>query len=176
LNGGSKMTIKDLIPWKKEDDSIKVHQATEKDAMLDLRSQVNRIFDDFFENPFSMSPFFEKTAWTKSFSPSLDVSETDDNVNISAELPGLDPEDIHITVDHHLLTISGEKKTEKEKKEKQYYRVERSYGSFKRSVQLPDYVDEDMIDATFKNGVLELKLPKIAEKVPNSKRIPIKAE
>jgi len=168
------MAIKDLIPWKREDDSIEVHRGTEKDALLDLRNQVNRIFDDFFENPFSMSSFFDESRWEKSFSPSLDISETDDTLILTAEIPGLDAEDIHITIDHHLLTISGEKKSEKEEKGKQYYRMERSYGSFKRSVQLPDYVDEEKIDANFKNGVLDMKLPKIAEKVPKSKRIPVK--
>lgn len=109
------------------------------------------------------------------FAPRLDISDTDKEISIAAELPGLEPEDIHISMDHNTLTISGEKRAGKEEKDKRFYRVERSYGSFQRSIPLPDEIDEDKIDATFKRGVLRVKLPKTQAAQKRSKRIAIKS-
>ncbi len=97
------------------------------------------------------------------YTPHLDVSESDKDITVSAEFPGMEPEDIQITIDRGSLTISGEKRAEEEEKGERFYRLERSYGSFYRSIPLPDVVDEDKIDATFKRGVLKVKLPKTME-------------
>jgi len=167
------MAITDLIPWKRDKNDLSVHRQDE-DAILDFRNQMNRLFDTFFERPFNLSPMFGETGFTSGFAPQLDVSETDKEIHIAAELPGLEPEDIHITVDRNTLTISGEKQAEKEDKGKHYYRVERSYGNFQRSIALPEGIDENKIDATFKRGVLKISLPKTAEYQKQSKRIQVK--
>ena len=148
----------------------------EDDALLDIRNQMNNMFDNFFERPFGLSPFFDESALVGGFAPNLDVSETEKEITISAELPGLEPDDIHISLAHNTLTISGEKRAEKEDKGKHFYRVERSYGSFQRTIPLPNEVSEDKIDATFKRGVLKVKLPKSQTTQEKSKRISIKTE
>jgi HSP20 family protein len=137
---------------------------------------MDRLFDDFFSN-FGLTPFNEgwrefSEGW-REFSPSVDISENDKEIKVSAELPGLDDDDIQVTLDRDLLTISGEKKEEKEDKRQNYYRLERSYGSFRRSLRLPAEVEADKIEATFKNGVLKITLPKTA--ASHRKRITVKA-
>jgi HSP20 family protein len=104
----------------------------------------------------------------------LDVSETKDSVVVKAEVPGMEPKDIQISLQEQLLTIKGEKQMEKEEKEARYYRAERSYGTFTRSVRLPVAVDGSRVTATFKNGLLTITLPK----TPAAKgtMIPIKTE
>jgi HSP20 family protein len=97
--------------------------------------------------------------------PRLDITETEKNVEVKAELPGLERKDIDITLDRDLLVIKGEKKVEKEEKDRYYHRVERRYGSFCRSVRLPAKVADKKIDATFKDGVLTITLPKVAGEV-----------
>ena len=168
------MAITDLVPWKRNENGVPVRRRQEEDAFLDLRSQMNRLFDDFFERPFGLSPFSGESDLMSDFAPRLDISETDQDYTVSAELPGLEPEDINISLDRNALTISGEKQAEKEDKGKHYYRVERSYGSFQRSIPLPDEVDEDKIDATFKRGVLKVHIPKTQAAQRRSKHIAIK--
>ncbi len=169
------MAITDLIPWKKNESSLDVRSDQEEDAIVDLRSQMNRLFDEFFEQPFGLSPFSREPAFMGDFAPKLDISETDKEIIISAELPGMEPEDIDISLDRKALIISGEKRAEKEEKGKRFYRVERSFGSFHRSIALPNEVDENKIDATFKRGVLKVKLPKTQAAQETSKRITIKS-
>ena len=168
------MAITDLIPWKKNEPNLPVRRRQEDDTLLDLRSQMNRLFDEFFEQPFGLSPFTGESDLMGDFAPRLDISETEKDFTISAELPGLEPDDINIALDRNTLTICGEKQAEKEEKGKRFYRVERSYGSFHRSIPLPNEVDEDKIDASFKRGVLKVKLPKTKKAQENSKHIHIK--
>ncbi len=170
------MPITDLIPWKKDETSVPVRRERDTDAFLVLRNQMNRLFDEFFERPFGFSPIFREIGFAGDFAPFVDVSETDKEVTISAELPGMEPEDINITLDRNTLTISGEKRAEVEEKDKKYYRVERSYGSFRRSIPLPEGVEENKIDAVFKHGVLKVKLPKSAETQKEKRRIKIKTD
>jgi len=168
------MSITDLIPWKKNETSVPIRHEREDDALLDLRTQMNNLFDEFFERPFGLSPFFSDSTFMGDFAPRLDISETDKEITISAELPGVEPDDLNISLDRNILSISGEKHTEKEESGKRFYRVERSYGSFHRSIPLPKEVDENKIDATFKRGVLTVRLPKIRFAQEKSKRITIK--
>ena len=167
------MAITDMIPWRKDEISVPVHRGQDEEKFLDFRSQMNRLFDDFFEGSFGLSPFLGDPTLTRNVIPRLDVSETEKEITISAELPGMEPEDIHISLDRNALTISGEKRAEKEEKGERYYRVERSYGSFNRSIPLPKEVDANKIDATFKRGVLRVKLPKSKTAQEESKRITI---
>jgi HSP20 family protein len=175
MKGGRQMDMSDLIPWKKEKSDVQIRREKEEDALLDIRNQMNRMFDDFFERPFGLSPFRGRLGIPGDFAPYMEVSETDKEITISAELPGLEPEDIHITLDQNALTIRGEKKFEKEEKGQHFYQVERSYGSFHRLITLSSEVDENKIDATFKRGVLKVKLPKTKKSQEERKRITIKS-
>ena len=171
------MAIKNLIPWKKDETSVPVvRRAGDENTLLDFQNQVNRLFDEFFSQPFGLSTFMPNSALWGDFAPSVDVSETDREITVSAELPGIEPEDINITLEHNTLTISGEKHAEKEEKNKRYYRLERSYGSFQRTIPLPEGIDEDKIDATFKRGVLHVTLPKTVEAQQKRKHIEVKVD
>lgn len=100
--------------------------------------------------------------------PSVDVSETEGEYQIKAEIPDVKKEDVKVTVENGVLTIQGERKHEKEEKDKKYHRVERAYGSFIRSFTLPDLVDEEKVKAEFKDGVLNLQLPKSVKAKPKA--------
>lgn len=134
----------------------------------------DRMFDRFFEDSdeFAMRPFAE---FSRSFNPTLDVSESDNEIKVSAELPGLNEDDIDVSLTGDVLTISGEKKAETEDKGENYHRIERTYGSFKRTITLPSEVEVDQVEANFKNGVLTIILPKRAEAQENVKKIDVKA-
>ena len=120
-----------------------------------ISSDVDKMFDDLMQSwarPSSLS----ELGW----SPSIDVCEKDGEILVSAEVPGIDPKDIDISVDGNRLVISGEKRQEEEEQDKNYYRVERSYGSFRRSFSLPSNADADNIKASSKDGVLSVRIPK----------------
>lgn len=148
-----------------------------------LRREIDRLFDDFhpfgWRLPVSPSAFDFKlprpsgAGWP--VVPAFDLAEKEKEYEITAELPGLDEKDVEIRLSNHSLTIKGEKKEEREEKQKDYYLSERRYGSFYRSFQLPEGVDADKIDATFAKGVLTVKLPKTAEARKAEKKISIKA-
>lgn len=114
------------------------------------------LFERFFED-FDMPELFsEKKEWN----PSFDISETDDNIIVKAEVPGMDAKDINITLTNGVLTVKGERKDEKEDKDESYYLKESRHGSFCRSMKLPHEVKTEEVNATYKNGVLKLVLPK----------------
>ena len=106
----------------------------------------------------------------------MNVSETDKAVQVTAELPGMEEKDIQISLERDVLLISGEKKSESEETGKNFHRVERSYGSFQRAIPLVSEVQEDKVDATFKNGILTITLPKPPSSVKAAKKISIKTE
>ncbi len=107
--------------------------------------------------------------------PRLDVSEDDKAVRIEVELPGMNEKDIDVTLSDRLLTIRGEKREEKEARDKDYYRRERAYGGFRRSIEVPTAVDASKIEAKFDRGVLTIELPKTKEAQEKTKRIEVKA-
>jgi len=162
------MAVRDLVPWKWGEKQAPVKR--EEEPFYALQRDMNRLFNEFFSD-FSLRPFGE--AWS-GFKPSVDVAETDREIKITAELPGLDNNDIEVKLANDILTISGEKKQEKEDKDKNYYRLERSYGSFQRSIPLPPGVETDKVDATFNKGVLTITLPKAAATQSDVKKIPVK--
>lgn len=148
-----------------------------------LRREVDRLFEDFdggfWRSPFR-SPFFDVAPLRRGGNgftamPAVDVSETDKAYEITAELPGMDEKNIEVKVANGVLTIKGEKQEEKEEKKKDYYMRERSFGSFERTFALPDGVDGDKIEASFKKGVLTVTLPKSAEAQKAEKKITVKA-
>ena len=104
--------------------------------------------------------------WLTEFTPRVDVAETDKGYEINAEIPGLKPEEIHVELDHDVLTISGERKEEAEEKGKTFHRVERKYGTFRRAISLPDAADAAKVKADYKDGVLMVVVPKAKETRP----------
>ncbi len=145
-----------LIPWRERRD-------------LDIfRREIDSLFDRFFEGwP------FETLKGDGQWIPSIDLSETNKEYIVRAEIPGVDPNDFDISLNNNVLTIKGERKHEKETKDEDFHRIERAYGSFTRAIQLPGEVDEDKVKANYKNGVLEIILPKTKEEAV--KKIPVKA-
>ena len=159
------MNLKSLIPVGR-DRGI----AAPASPFMSLQREIDRLFDDFTRG----FPTFASVGNGKSdLLPSMDVTETDKAIEITAELPGLEEKDVQINLADNLLTIRGEKKAEKEEKDKNYRLVERSYGSFERTLQLPDGVNTDAIQASIAKGVLKVTVPKPAP--AQSKKIDVKA-
>ena len=148
-----------------------------------LRREVDRLFEDFDRDfwrfPFRRSVFDIEPFWRRGLSvgaaPAIDIVEKDNAYEVTAELPGLDEKNIEVKLVNGCLTIKGEKKEEKEEKKKGYYLHERHFGSFERSFSIPEGVDADKIEASFKKGVLTLTLPKKPEAQKPEKKIAIKA-
>jgi HSP20 family protein len=133
-----------------------------------MKKEMDRVFDRFWDADFPHLPSMGDWA------PAMDVSETKDAIMVKAEVPGMESKEIQLSLQDQLLTLKGEKKQEKEEKEEHYYRMERSYGAFVRTVRLPATVDGSKVTATFKNGLLKVTLPKSA--TAKGTTIPIKAE
>ena len=129
--------------------------------------------DQFFDRKLAPWQASEGELLEGAWSPMVDVCEDKDNVLVRADLPGLNKEEIDLSILGNTLTIKGEKKSETEVDEENYHRVERSYGLFQRTVELPSDVDQDKVDASYKDGVLEVKLPK--KEAVKGKKIAIKA-
>jgi HSP20 family protein len=139
-----------------------LYNMTTSSPIFGLRREIDRLFEDTFAR--------DGSNWT----PAVDIKETASDIRVDLELPGLKPEDVEITTDNGLLTIRGEKKTErKEGEDSRYHVVERAYGSFMRSFTLPQGVDESQIEAEFDSGILSVRIPKAA--LPQPKRIQISA-
>ena len=137
-----------------------------------LRSEMDRLFDSFMGG----CPRSQACLVTRGFalSPSMDVKETDKEILVETELPGLGEKDISLTVQNGILTIQGEKKLDYDEEKENYHVMERRYGSFQRSLRLPDTIDDTKIDARFDNGVLKVTLPKRPELTREQRKIQIK--
>jgi HSP20 family protein len=133
----------------------------------DIQHEVNRLFDSFFGRP-AMVPAAER-AWV----PLCDMHETKDDLYVTLEVPGVREKDIQVAIIGDLLTVKGERKWEKELKDDSVYRVERIYGKFERTVPLPVPVQADKVTASYRDGVLEIKLPKAEEVRPKEIKIDI---
>jgi HSP20 family protein len=132
---------------------------------------IDRFFGDFRMGPLGLSEHFGGG----DFMPRVDISENDKAIKVTAELPGMDENDIDITLTHDSLTIKGEKKEETEEKEKDFYRMECRYGSFHRVIPLSTEVDETKAEADFKKGVLKITLPKTPEAQQARRKIKVNA-
>ena len=137
--------------------------------LMNIRDEMSRLFDNFFAG----LPERGKELLGGEWSPSVDVSETDEEVVVTAELPGVKQDEVDITITDDVLTLKGEKKEEKEVKEKNYHRVERTYGSFQRSIGLPTGVEAGKAKATYKDGVLCITIPKAEEAKPKQIKIDV---
>ncbi len=147
-----------------------------------LRREVDRLFADFdrdfWRSPFRTSAFEIAPFWrseTAFAAPAVDIVEKDNAYEVTAELPGMDEKDIEVKLANGGLTITGEKQEEKEEKRKDYHLHERTFGSFERYFTVPEGVDHDKIEASFKKGVLKVTLPKKPEAIKPEKKIDVKA-
>lgn len=178
------MDIKKLAPWnwfKDEEASETKHLPVSRAGqnyytpLTQLHQEIDRMFDSVFRN-FGLPSLGVNTALAQDalLKPNVDIAASDKEYTITVEVPGVEEDKIKLELADNTLTIKGEKKQESEKKEKDFYRVERSYGSFQRVLSLPEDADQDGIDAQFKNGVLTITLPRKAISKPKGKVIDIK--
>ncbi len=172
------------VPVKTEEKASQRASALQAWRPLEsLHREVDRLFEDFdrgfwtspFRRPiFGIEPFWRREeAWGTA--PSIDVVEKESAYEVTAELPGMDEKNVEVKLVNGSLTIKGEKQEEKEEKKKNYYLHERQFGSFERRFTVPEGVDTDKIEATFKKGVLTVTLPKKPEAVKPEKKIEVKA-
>ena len=146
------------------------------DPFSTLRSEMDRLFDTFLGGglPTFPSLFGSGIGRGAMIMPRMDVRETDKEITVEAELPGLEEKDISLTLQNGILTVQGEKKSSYDEEKENYRMMERSYGSFQRSLRVPDMVDEDKVEAHFENGILRVTLPKRPELVGSPRKIEIK--
>jgi HSP20 family protein len=135
--------------------------------LVTLQDRMNRLFEDSLRGVRDSDGGLTGTAW----SPAVDIYETDNEVVLKAELPGVDQKGIDIHVENNTLTLRGERKLEKETKQENYYRIERAYGSFLRSFTLPGTIDQERIHADYKDGVLTVQMPKREETKPKQIKV-----
>jgi len=186
------MELKKLAPWnwfKKEEEinhSVPIKQGKSlfperrDDPMLQLHRDIDHLFDRFFEGfrsplltGWPTVPFFEGTGLLK---PKVDLSASEQEYHLTVEIPGVSEKDIRLDLSGNIMTIQGEKKQEKEEKEKGYYRMERRYGAFQRVLSLPEDVDQEAIRASFKHGVLSVTMPRKVLPKGEVKQIAIDSE
>jgi len=157
-----------LVPWKSKSAE---RPEGRQSPIAEFRSEVNRLFDSFLREPFGA--LSESVASWGRWAPPLDVSESDSEVIVRAEVPGIDPKDLEITVTEDRLTLSGEKKETIEKKDRDVYHRESRYGNFSRTIPLPASIDPAHVSADYSHGVLKVTLKKTPS--AKAKKIPVKA-
>jgi HSP20 family protein len=159
-----------LVPWRNNKSEVATKRDEFFDPFVSFRREMDRMFDRFFDG----LPASTGNAW-QGIAPAVDIDETDKEMVITAELPGVSDKDVEVNLAGDVLTIKGEKKSEKEHKNGDSTYVERRFGSFARSVRLPFDVKDGQVDARFKDGVLTISLPKPAEMQRSVRRIDVKA-
>ena len=162
------MAMRDLIPWgRQENRAPTLFGSEERSPFLSLRRDIDRLFDDFFNAPMPGFGRGMRMQW-----PNVEVSQTDEEVRITAEVPGMSEKDVELLLEDGVLTLRGEKKSESEDRDRGY--SERFYGRFERRIALPSGVEEDKAKAEFRDGVLSVTLPRSRE-AERGRRIPINA-
>ena len=142
-----------LVHWRPR------HELGFPSDIFDMQKEINRMFDTFWRG----GTLADRTFYEGEFSPAVDIAEEDVQYLVKVDLPGVSKDDVKITMEGNLLTISGEKKEQKETKKSNYHSLERNYGSFSRSFTLPTTVQGDKVEAEYKDGVLNITLPKAEE-------------
>lgn len=161
------MQIQDLIPWARKDNAPG-HKSDDQNPIATLQRDMNHVLERFWNRMGDLD-----WPWGGTEAKS-DVVETDKAVEVSIELPGMEMKDIEVAVSDDMLTIKGEKKIERQEEKKGYYLSERSYGAIYRTIPLPPGVDGEKAEASFRNGVLTIKLPQTPEAQAKVKRIEVK--
>jgi HSP20 family protein len=166
------MAIKDLIPWTKTNQRDLAVRRDAGDPFELFRRDMDQLFNGFLsEWPGGRTSLMNRQFG--SFVPEIDIKETDKEVRVTAELPGMEEKDIDVSLTEGVLTIKGEKREEHEEEKGDTFRSERRYGMFERSIALPNGIDANGAKASFKKGVLKITLPKTAEAQSNRRRIAI---
>ena len=168
------MSVRDLIPWGRGNAQQVpgVFHDSARDPFLSLHREVNRLFDDVFRGFGSDLPTFDGASFTGGW-PSVEISDDEKEIKVTAEVPGLEEKDIEVLLGDGVLTLRGEKRSETEDKDKQF--SERFYGRFERRIPLGCEVQEEKVNAQFRNGVLTVSLPKSEQDQSQVKRIAIKS-
>jgi HSP20 family protein len=168
------MSVRDLIPWGRDESRVASQfRDSERDPFVSLHREVNRLFDDVFRGFDGGLPSVGRASAVGGNWPSLEISDNEKEIRVTAEVPGMEEKDIEILLDDGVLTLRGEKRSQTEDKDRQF--SERYYGRFERRIPLGYEIEEDRIDARFKNGVLSVTLPKSAKAQSQAKRIAIKS-
>ena len=154
----------DLLPWRRNE---------EESASLPSPWLLRREFGELIERFFDDEPLLSRGSLGRIFTPAVNVVENEDEITVTAEIPGMDKNDLDVTLTGDKLTIKGEKKAEHEEKSDNFHQIERSYSSFMRSFSLPCEVEQDKVAARYKDGVLTLKLPKTEHCRSKSVKIPL---
>jgi len=151
------MSMADLIPWKKPNGNLAV-RPPDPEPFVRMRQEIDQMFNGMLGDWTGASSIFQRGAG--SFVPTVDVNDTEKEIRVTAELPGLEEKEVEVSLLEGALWIKGEKRQEHEEEKGNLYTCEREYGAFQRMIQLPAEVDADKIKATFKKGVLKVTLPK----------------
>lgn len=168
------MSVRDLIPWSRNGNQVpSVFRDGERDPFLSLHREVNRLFDDVFRGFGTKLPSLDGASVFSGSWPTVEISDGDKEIRLTAEVPGLEEKDIEVLLNDGVLTLKGEKRSETENKDAQF--SERFYGHFERRISLGYDIQEDKVDARFKNGVLTVTLPKSDKAQSQVKRIAIKS-
>lgn len=162
------MTVREMLHLGK---NVPVSRGS--NPIVTFQDEMNKLFSDFFGD-ISMPSFFRGRDAAFAVSPAMDVVENDKEFKVTAELPGMDAKDVQINASEGYVTIKGEKKEEKKEEHEGYFRQERSYGSFQRVITLPDTANFDKAEASFKNGVLTLSVPKNVGAQSKERKIEVK--
>ncbi|MER9326683.1 Hsp20/alpha crystallin family protein [Mesorhizobium sp. M0152] len=169
------MSVRDLIPFGRERGQVpSVFRDGERDPFLSLHREVNRLFDDVFRGFGSGLPSLPAFSSDGGRWPSVEISDGEKEIRVTAEVPGMEEKDIEVLLDDGVLALKGEKRSETEDKDRQF--SERFYGRFERRIPLGYEIDEDKVDARFNNGVLTITLPKTEQARSQAKRIAIKGK
>jgi HSP20 family protein len=167
------MSVRDLIPWGREESRVpSLFRDNERDPFLSLHREVNRLFDDVFRGLDGGLPSVGRVSPFNGNWPSVEISDNDKEIKVTAEVPGMEEKDIEVLLDDGVLTLRGEKRSETGDKDRQF--SERYYGRFERRIPVGCEVQEDEVDARFRNGVLTVTLPKTEKAQSQVKRIAIK--
>ncbi len=157
------MAKKSLMPWRRNKEV-----SSPRDPFLSFRREMDDMLERFIDGH-GFQPFSDQ----EGFAPAVDVKESDKEIVVTAEVPGIEEKDLDLSLRDDMLTIKGEKKSEREEKDKDQYYSERIYGSFQRTIQLPSEVDADKVSASHKKGVLTITLPKNPAAAGKTKKIEI---
>jgi HSP20 family protein len=164
------MSVRDLIPWGRSNRAPAPYREDDRSPFLSLHREMNRVFDDFFRDFDIHLPMMGGAASNGGW-PHIDLSETEQHITVTADLPGIEEKDVEVLLEDGMLTLRGEKRSENEDKNHQF--SERYYGRFERRIPLDAEVQADKAEARFKDGVLTVSLPKNPEAQPRAKRIAI---
>ena len=161
------------IPWRKKPGLTVTREQTPPAQVTGFRSEMNRLFDRFFADPWCSPLGWGESGWqANDFVPSIDIAENDTLITVRAEIPGLDPDDVDINVSGNILTIHGEKRESREDERDDFYHCERRFGAFTRRIELPPTADLEAIEAEQSNGVLTVSIGKLP--TARAKRIEVR--